>query len=104
LLPASPIGAADGWCEDPRDRRYNRQIRLSAGAPGDRLWRDDPMYDLLIELDHNVRPRVAWRGSAVFLHVARRGLRPTAGCVALDAKTLLRLLAHIGPRTQIVIE
>jgi len=29
------------------------------------------LYDLIIEIDLNTRPRVAGLGSAVFLHVAR---------------------------------
>jgi L,D-peptidoglycan transpeptidase YkuD (ErfK/YbiS/YcfS/YnhG family) len=94
-LPARPILPDDAWCEDPSDRRYNRAIKLSASAPGDRLWRADRLYDFLIELDHNTRPRVARRGSAVFIHVARPGLHPTAGCVALDFRPLARLLISL---------
>ncbi len=72
-------------------------------STGDRLWRADQLYDLIIELDHNTRPRIAGRGSAVFMHVARPGFAPTAGCVALTAAALRRLIARIGPRTRIVI-
>jgi L,D-peptidoglycan transpeptidase YkuD (ErfK/YbiS/YcfS/YnhG family) len=103
-LPARNIRADDGWCEDPDDRRYNRPIRLSPNEPGDRLKRDDHLYDLVIELDHNVRPRIKGRGSAVFIHIARTGFAPTAGCVALDARALKRLLAFIDSRSTIVIE
>jgi L,D-peptidoglycan transpeptidase YkuD (ErfK/YbiS/YcfS/YnhG family) len=103
-LPARPIRRADAWCENPADRRYNRPIRLGADAPGDRLWREDHLYDLLVELDHNTRPRVAGRGSAVFLHLARQKFRPTAGCVALAGADFRRLLARLGPKTRIVIE
>ena len=85
LLPVRRIRADDGWCEDPRDRHYNRPIRLEPDHPGDRLWRADRLYDLIVELDHNTRPRIAGRGSAVFMHVARPGFAPTAGCVALDS-------------------
>lgn len=103
LLPCRAITAADGWCEDPGDRRYNRPIRLAAADAGDRLTRSDRLYDLVIELDHNQRPRVAGRGSAVFIHVARPGLAPTAGCVAMPAPTLRRLLARLGPATTVTI-
>src|SRR5580658_9597705 len=61
LLPVRRIGPADAWCENPADRRYNRAFRRSAIEPGDRLWRDDGLYDIVIEIDHNVRPRVAGR-------------------------------------------
>jgi L,D-peptidoglycan transpeptidase YkuD (ErfK/YbiS/YcfS/YnhG family) len=103
-LPAKPIDAALAWCEDPADRRYNRPFRRSANEPGDRLWREDHLYDLVIELSHNTRPRVAGRGSAVFLHVARPDRAGTAGCVAFAAKDLLRLLGRLGPGTRIDIE
>jgi L,D-peptidoglycan transpeptidase YkuD (ErfK/YbiS/YcfS/YnhG family) len=103
LLPTRRIGPADAWCDDPSDRRYNRPIRLANGQAGDRLWRTDHLYDLIIELDHNVRPRIAGRGSAIFVHVARPGLQPTGGCVALPAASLRRLLARIGQKTRIRI-
>jgi L,D-peptidoglycan transpeptidase YkuD (ErfK/YbiS/YcfS/YnhG family) len=103
LLPARRIDRALAWCESPADRRYNRPFRRSANEPGDRLWRDDRLYDLVIEISHNTRPRVAGRGSAVFIHVARPDRGPTAGCVALDAKELRRLLGRVGPRTRIEI-
>src|SRR5262249_60031943 len=56
-LPVRRIGAADAWCEDPRDRNYNRPIRLADAAAGDRLWRTDPIYAFLIEPHHTPRPR-----------------------------------------------
>ena len=96
-LPVRRIGPDDAWCEDPSDRRYNHAIKLSPSSAGDRLWRDDHVYDLVIELDHNTRPRVKERGSAVFIHVARPGFSPTAGCVALEARALRRLLTCLHP-------
>jgi L,D-peptidoglycan transpeptidase YkuD (ErfK/YbiS/YcfS/YnhG family) len=102
-LPVRRIDPALAWCENPTDRRYNRPFRRSANEPGDRLWRDDRLYDLVIEISHNTCPRVAGRGSAVFVHVARPDRCGTAGCVALDAKDLRRLLGRLGPKTQIDI-
>jgi L,D-peptidoglycan transpeptidase YkuD (ErfK/YbiS/YcfS/YnhG family) len=103
LLPTTRIDHDVAWCEDPADRRYNQPFRRSANEPGDRLWRDDRLYDLLIEIDHNTKPRVAGRGSAVFLHVARPDRSPTAGCIAFLANDLLRLLRRASTRTEIVI-
>jgi L,D-peptidoglycan transpeptidase YkuD (ErfK/YbiS/YcfS/YnhG family) len=102
-LPARRITARDAWCEDPTDRRYNRPVKIGPESPGDRLRRDDQLYDLIVEIDHNTRPRVARRGSAVFVHVARPGLAPTAGCVAMPRPRLHQLLARLGPKTRIVI-
>jgi L,D-peptidoglycan transpeptidase YkuD (ErfK/YbiS/YcfS/YnhG family) len=65
--------------------------------------RDDGLYDLIIEIDHNMRPRVARLGSAVFIHVARAHYGPTAGCVALSRRDLLLLLSSLTGRTRIHI-
>jgi L,D-peptidoglycan transpeptidase YkuD (ErfK/YbiS/YcfS/YnhG family) len=103
LLPARPIRPNDAWIEDPKHRRYNNPVKRLPGEEGDRLWRKDRLYDLIIELDHNTHPRIAGRGSAVFVHVARPGFGPTAGCVALELPRLYRLLSRIGRRTRIAI-
>jgi L,D-peptidoglycan transpeptidase YkuD (ErfK/YbiS/YcfS/YnhG family) len=97
------IAADDGWCENPADRHYNRPLKVPAGSAADRLKRADHLYDFIVELDHNTRPRIAGRGSAVFIHAARSGFAPTAGCVALELNALRRLLARLGPRTKIVV-
>jgi L,D-peptidoglycan transpeptidase YkuD (ErfK/YbiS/YcfS/YnhG family) len=103
-LPTRRIAADDGWCEDPSDRHYNRPVKVPEGSAADRLARTDHLYDFIIELDHNTRPRVKGRGSAVFIHAARPHFAPTAGCVALNLDTLRRLLGRLGPRTKIVVE
>nr|WP_309486529.1 L,D-transpeptidase family protein [Ancylobacter mangrovi] len=101
LLPTRPTRPEDGWCDDPEDGRYNRPVRLPFAPSHERMWRADGLYDLVIVLDHNTRPRQARRGSAVFLHLAREGFAPTAGCVAFRRADLLRLLARLSPRTRI---
>lgn len=103
-LPASPIRPADGWCDAPGDRNYNRPVRHPYPASAERLWREDGLYDLIVVLSHNRKPRVRNAGSAVFLHVARPGLAPTEGCIALSRPHLLRLLASLtrGARIRIV--
>ncbi|KQW19452.1 hypothetical protein ASC80_18945 [Afipia sp. Root123D2] len=103
FLPIRAITPADAWCENPGDRHYNQPIRLTQDTPGDRLTRADHLYDFIIEIDHNTRPRIAGRGSAVFLHLARDNFAPTAGCVGMTRSAMLQLLARIGPQTRIVI-
>jgi L,D-peptidoglycan transpeptidase YkuD (ErfK/YbiS/YcfS/YnhG family) len=102
-LPVRPIRPDDAWSEDPGERRYNRPFKRRPDESGDRLWRDDHLYDFIIEIDHNTRPRITKRGSAVFIHLARDGFLPTAGCVGLKKDRLVRLLARVGPNTKIHI-
>jgi L,D-peptidoglycan transpeptidase YkuD (ErfK/YbiS/YcfS/YnhG family) len=103
FLAARAIADDDGWCEDPSDRHYNQPIRLVPDHRGDRLRRKDHLYDFIVEIDHNTRPRVSGRGSAVFLHLARGNFGPTAGCVSMTKSAMLHLLRRLGPRTRIII-
>ncbi len=103
MLPVRRIGPRDGWCEDPAHRLYNQPVHVPDGSKADRLMRKDSLYDFIVELDHNTLPRIAGRGSAVFVHIARDGFAPTAGCVALKEKALQRLLARLSLRTKIVV-
>jgi L,D-peptidoglycan transpeptidase YkuD (ErfK/YbiS/YcfS/YnhG family) len=102
-LPLRSLRPVDGWCDDPDDRNYNRRVRHPYPASAERLWRTDHLYDLVVVMGHNDRPRVRGRGSAVFIHVAGPGLAPTAGCIALRRADLLRLLARMSRDTVAMI-
>src|SRR5215217_6300615 len=102
-LALRPLRPRDGWCDDPRDRRYNRPVRIPCGSSHETMWREDHLYDVVIDIAWNRGPIVRGRGSAIFLHLARPGFEPTAGCVAVDRRQARRLLERIGPRTRIEI-
>jgi L,D-peptidoglycan transpeptidase YkuD (ErfK/YbiS/YcfS/YnhG family) len=102
-LPIHAIRDADAWCEDPDDRNYNRRITLAAGSTHDRLARTDHLYDLILVLGCNDRPRIKGRGSAIFVHLARPGYTPTEGCIAFSQRDLQALLAEIRRGTTILI-
>jgi L,D-peptidoglycan transpeptidase YkuD (ErfK/YbiS/YcfS/YnhG family) len=102
-LKLIPIRPDDGWCDAPGDRRYNRPVRLPYKASHERMWRDDHLYDIVLDLSWNRRPAVPGRGSAIFLHSARPGFAPTEGCVAVDRRVIARLVERIGPRTVIEV-
>ena len=102
-LPVRVIREHDGWCEDPADRNYNRLVKLSPRSSVDRLRRTDHLYDLVLILGYNDRPRVRGKGSAIFVHLARPGYAPTAGCIALSRRDLSALLAQIRPGSSIVV-
>jgi L,D-peptidoglycan transpeptidase YkuD (ErfK/YbiS/YcfS/YnhG family) len=67
------------------------------------MWRADHLYDVVVDIAWNRGPIVRGRGSAIFLHLARPGFEPTAGCVAVEAAKVRRLLERVGPRTTIEI-
>jgi L,D-peptidoglycan transpeptidase YkuD (ErfK/YbiS/YcfS/YnhG family) len=102
-LPVRAIRIDDGWCEDPADRSYNRPVKLSPPSSADRLTRSDHLYDLILVLGYNDRPRVRGKGSAIFVHLARPGFAPTAGCIALTRHDLTMLLAELRRGSSIMV-
>jgi L,D-peptidoglycan transpeptidase YkuD (ErfK/YbiS/YcfS/YnhG family) len=91
-VPREPIAPEDGWCDDPGHADYNRQVRLPHSGHCEELWRADGLYDVVGVLGWNDAPVERDRGSAIFLHVARDGLPPTEGCIALPPAELRELL------------
>src|ERR1700727_2380240 len=53
FLPSRAIRPEDTWCEEPNSRHYNQPRRLNPDHGGDRLKRDDHLYDFIVEIDHN---------------------------------------------------
>lgn len=103
LLPLRRTRPEDGWCDAVGDRNYNRGIRHPYPASAERMWRSDGLYDLVVVMGYNDRPRIQGRGSAIFMHVAKPGYSPTEGCIALKRSDLEKLLRVIGPHTRVVI-
>lgn len=105
-LALSPIAVDDGWCDAPGHPAYNGPVRLPFAASHERLWRKDRLYDICVVLDWNMAPRgrARHRGSAIFMHLARPGIAPTEGCIALGRRDLEWLLARIGPRTRLFVQ
>lgn len=93
----------DIWCDDARSFLYNRPLRAPSRLSHEEMWRKDRLYDVVGVMDYNLRPRVRGRGSAIFFHVAREDLGPTAGCVALRARDMARLLPRLARRVAIIV-
>lgn len=101
-LPRSSVRREDGWCDDPSDRNYNKPVKLPYRATHEALWRDDQLYDVLVILGYNDRPRIRGKGSAVFFHL-RQGLGETAGCVAISLRDMRKILPLCGPQTRMIV-
>jgi L,D-peptidoglycan transpeptidase YkuD (ErfK/YbiS/YcfS/YnhG family) len=104
LLALAPIRARDGWCDDPAHPLYNRPARLPLRGSAETMRREDRLYDVVIVTDHNQRPRVRGRGSAIFFHIAREGFSPTQGCVAIAPAAMRRLLPRLAREVELTIE
>jgi L,D-peptidoglycan transpeptidase YkuD (ErfK/YbiS/YcfS/YnhG family) len=92
-----------GWCDDPDSKNYNELIKVPAKCSYEQLFRNENTYDLIIVLNYNMNPVIKNKGSAIFIHVAKKNYKKTAGCIALKKKHLIKLIEKINKRTKVVI-
>ena len=92
-----------GWCDDPSSNLYNRQIKLPNKFSHEKLYRKDNLYDLILVLNYNVNPIIKNKGSAIFIHIAKKNYKKTKGCIALKKKHLIKLISKIKKNTKIKI-
>ncbi len=100
---ALPVGPTDLWSDEPRDPAYNRMVRAPHGFSHERLWRADPMYDLILLTNWNWPFAETGRGSAIFVHIWRRPGAPTAGCIALGRDSLLWIAPRLTRQSHLVV-
>ena len=75
-----------GWCDDVNSKKYNKLIILPSNLKHEKLYIKDHIYDLVIVINYNMNPTVKNKGSAIFLHIAKKNYSPTKGCVAISKK------------------
>lgn len=102
-IPTRVIEEDDGWCDDFKDPQYNRHIKLPYPASREKMWREDGVYDLVVELGYNDSPVHPKKGSAIFIHIARDQYPPTDGCVALSKPDFLEILEQLKPDSQVEV-
>ncbi len=93
-----------GWSNDPRSRQYNKLIKLPSKYNYEKLYKKENVYDIVLVLNYNMNPVVRNKGSAIFIHVARRNYKKTEGCVALKKMHLLKIIKDIRYNTIVKIE
>ena len=98
-----PIQKNMGWCDDPYSNYYNKLIRFPFKYTAEKLYRKDNIYDIVLVLNYNLNPTIKNKGSAIFIHVARRNYKLTKGCVAVSKKDLKKIVKQINKNTIIKI-
>ena len=92
-----------GWCDDSSSNKYNKIIKLPFNFSHEKLYRKDNIYDLMLVINFNMRPIKKNKGSAIFIHVAKKDFSPTKGCIAIKKNELKKLLKIINKNTKINI-
>ena len=97
------IKKIDGWCDDPSQKEYNQLINFPYDFSAEELYREDSLYNIVCVLNYNTNPVKPGIGSAIFIHVAKEGYKPTEGCIALKQEDLIFLLSFIDKKTKIIL-
>ena len=95
---------ADQRCvDDPGSPSYNQIVNVPAsGAPwrsAEHMLRDDGLYELALDIEHNKAPVSPGKGSCIFAHVWSGPEQPVTGCTAFARADLRRLLEWLKPKS-----
>ena len=93
-LPIYIIKKNHVCCDDPNNPFYNKIFETKNFDLGEKLWRKDILYDILVVIGYNDNPIIKGKGSAIFLHLSKKNITTTKGCVAVEKKTMINLLKY----------
>jgi len=91
-----------GWCDDPKNKLYNKEIIIDKFIKHEKLFRKDSIYDYILVVKYNTNKSVPFNGSAIFIHLTN-DYKPTAGCIALKKKDFLIMIKLINKKVKIKI-
>ena len=95
ILKILPIKKDMGWCNDTKSRKYNKLITIPSAYKHEKLFKKENSYDIILVLNFNMNPIKRKKGSAIFIHVAKKNYENTEGCVAVRKLELLKILKNI---------
>ena len=102
-LKKIPINKKMGWCDDPNSDDYNKIINYPFKFSAEKLWKKENIYDIIIVIDYNLNPVIKNKGSAIFLHIAKKKYQPTNGCIAVNKKNIRLITSTINKKTKLKI-
>ena len=91
------------WCDDPKSKKYNQIVRLPFKFRHEKLYKKDNTYDIVLVLNFNMNPTKKNKGSAIFIHVAKKNYKKTEGCVAIRKFEFLKIIREITVNTKVKI-
>jgi L,D-peptidoglycan transpeptidase YkuD (ErfK/YbiS/YcfS/YnhG family) len=92
-----------GWCDDSSSKRYNQLIRVPTKFSHEKLYRKDGIYDIIVVLNYNMNPVIKKKGSAIFMHIAKKNYSKTLGCIGLKKNDLLEILSKVKKNNKVKI-
>jgi D-alanyl-D-alanine dipeptidase len=97
-MPYVPLTSASDCVDDEVSAHYNTVVSRTSGAvdwSSAEHMREIGAYRIGVIVGYNAAPPVKGRGSCIFLHIWGGPQSTTAGCTALDAAELSRVIAWL---------
>ena len=92
-----------GWCNDPKSRYYNKLVCFPFKHHAEKLYRQDNIYDVILVLNFNMNPIKKHKGSAIFIHIAKKNYKATEGCIAINKINMKKIIKQINKKTIVFI-
>ena len=92
-----------GWCDDTNSKYYNTLIKFPFSGSAEKLYITNNSYDIILVINYNLKKIKKNKGSAIFLHIAKKNYKSTEGCIAVSKRDCKLLLQHIKKNTKILI-
>ena len=92
-----------GWCDDIRSKDYNKIISFPFKYSAEKLYKKENTYDIILVLNYNNNPIRKGKGSAIFIHIAKRNYKSTEGCIAMSKNDLKKIIKKINKKTVVHI-
>ena len=92
-----------GWCDDPKSKQYNQLIKIPSKYSYEKLFKKENIYDIVLVLNYNMSPIKKNKGSAIFIHVAKKKYSKTKGCVAINKMHFLKIIKDLNIKSKVKI-
>ena len=92
-----------GWCYEPKAKKYNKLVKLPYKFKAEKLHKSNNTYDIIFVLDYNSKPVRKNKGSAIFIHVAKKNFKSTEGCLAIKKQYLKDIASKVDNKTLVKI-
>ena len=92
-----------GWCDESGNKHYNKLIQFPFNLSAEKLWLKESIYDVIVVINYNLKPIIQNKGSAIFLHIAKKNYQSTKGCIAIKKKDMFFLIGLINNKTKLII-
>ena len=99
---AIPIEKNMFWSDCPQSKYYNKLIKFKDSS-FESLYKINNTYDIILVINYNIEPVIKGKGSAIFIHLAKKDFSPTSGCIAINKRCILEILEKLNTTDKIKI-